>query len=442
MGSTGESATAPTGLTASAVGESSVTLTWNTVPGVEYWVFYGPTATAPTSVASMNTWISQFGNSNNGGGAVLRVTSPYVVTGLVNGTSYAFSVNGRVDGGPGGPGASPITASPRIAGGTWSAGSTATTGSTNLRAVAYGTTASTATPASTATYLAAGAGGAMFTSLDGSTWTASNFVTSQPINGATYLSTVYTVVGNGGLILTSTDLTTWSAPANPAASSGTNLYAVTTNGSTLNVAVGAGGIILTSPDSVNWTQRASPTTQDLNAVIYSPYNQGSNTLGTWVAVGNAGTVVESVDGGTTWTTVGSGGASANLRGVAYGSSTSAASAVTTAFVAVGSGGTVLTSTDGLTWTAQTLAGGVPTFNAVNATTTVGTTSPAVVMQYIVVGSGGVIFTSPDGKTWTSATSASSSALPTANLYAITRNTTVGQLGYVAVGNAGTTLLSR
>jgi hypothetical protein len=281
----------------------------------------------------------------------------------------------------------------------------------------------------------------MFTSLDGSTWTASNFVTSQPINGATYLSTVYTVVGNGGLILTSTNLATWSAPANPAATSGTNLYAVTTNGSTLNVAVGAGGTILTSPDSVTWTQRASPTTQDLNAVVYSPYNQGSNTLGTWVAVGNTGTVVESVDGGTTWVAVSSGSAN-NLRGVAYGSNTSAASVVTTAFVAVGSAGTVLTSTDGLTWTAQTLAGGVPTFNAVNATTTVGTTAPAVVMQYIAVGSGGAIFTSPDGQTWARATSASSSALPSADLYAITRNTTAGQLGYVAVGNAGTTLLSR
>ena len=406
------------------------------VPGVEYWLFYGPTSSVPATTTSMNGWIGLAG-----GGAPINVTSPYVVTGLTNGVSYSFSVNGRTGSGPGGPGATPVSATPRIAGASWTAGSTSNTFNTDLRAVVYGTTASTATPASTATYLAAGTGGAMYSSLDGITWTAINFTsTSNTFNGAAYLANGYTLVGNGGVILTSNNLSSWVSPTtNPALASGTNLYAVANNGVNLTVAVGAGGSILSTSDNVTWTRLASPTTQDLYAVTYSPFNQGSNTLGTWLAVGAGGSMVQSVDAGVTWTAVNLAAVThANLRGVAYGSSTSAASVVTPAFVAVGDGGTLLGSPDAINWTARVLPAGTA-LNAVSATQTVGSTAPAVVTLYIAVGAGGSVVTSTDGINWigASVTPASSQTL-----YAITRNTTAGQLGYSAVGAAGTNLRSQ
>ena len=124
----GEPAPAPTGLTVSA-GESSATLTWDMVSGVEYWVFFAPTSMAPLDVGSMQSW---FGLP--GGNVLLKVTSPYVVQGLTNGTSYSFSINGRISGGPGGSGATPVTATPRIAGAAWTAATAA--GSHDLRGVA------------------------------------------------------------------------------------------------------------------------------------------------------------------------------------------------------------------------------------------------------------------------------------------------------------------
>ena len=139
----GDAAPAPTGLAVTA-GESSVTVSWDMASGVEYWLFYAPTSLAPTDTASMQRW---FGLP--GGSTLLKVSSPYVVSGLVNGVSYSFSVNGRIDGGPGGPGATPVTAKPRLAGALWTAG--AALGSNDLRSVTYGVTAASARGPSRAT---------------------------------------------------------------------------------------------------------------------------------------------------------------------------------------------------------------------------------------------------------------------------------------------------
>jgi len=423
----GDAAPAPTGLTVTATGESSATMSWNMASGVEYWLFYGPTSVAPTDTTSMHNWIGL-----PGGNVLLKVTSPYVVSGLVNGTPYSFSINGRTDGGPGGPGTTPVLATPRIAGSSWTAGTAPS--SIDLRSVAFGATTATTT-ASVATYVAAGAGGAMYSSSDGATWSAINFVTASNLNGASYFGN-YTLVGDGGVVITSPDAVTWTTQT-----SGTtqNLYAIASNNLSLNVAVGANGSIITSPDGVTWTLRASPTSQSLYAVTYSPYNQGTNTLGTWVAVGNNGTMVQSVDGGVTWGTVNVGaGVTANLRGIAYGTSTSAASVVTQAFVAVGASGTVLGSPDGLNWTVQAALGG-NNLNTVTAALTIGPPTGTVVTQYVAAGAGGAIFTSTDGLNWNTT---NSTTLTSNALYAVTRDTTAGELGYVAVGQAGTNLLSK
>lgn len=419
----GDSAPAPTGLTVTA-GDSTATVSWNMVDGVEYWLFYGPTSVAPTDTTSMQKWIGL-----PDGNVLLKVTSPYLVTGvfngttvltsLVNGTPYSFSVNARTGGGPGGPGAAPVSVTPRIAGSSWVAGAANSSGSHDLRSLTYGTSIVNTTQISSlytttttlTTYIAAGVGGAMYSSPDSITWTAINYATSSNLNGASYFGT-YKLVGDGGLVLVSSDAISWTAQTTPTTK---NLYAIASNNINLNVAVGAGGTIITSPDGVSWSLAAnSATSSDLYAVTYSSYNSG-----TWVAVGAGGAMVESADG-LTWHSVTS-NATADLRGIANVVNTSTTGVVTTTFVAVGASGTVLSSTDGSNWVAQVLPG-VATLNAV----TYGN-------QFVAVGSGGNIFISTDGLTWTPTAPATSQ-----DLFAVVH----GLYLYSAVGAAGTNLLAK
>ena len=381
----GSAAPAATGLTAKPT-ESTVTVSWDMAPNVEYWLFSGPTSNAPTSTADMSTWINSVGFTTK-----TNVTSPYVVTGLVNGTSYTVSVNGRTSGGPGGPGATPVAATPMLAGSTWSVGAAA--GSNALRSVMFG-----------ASYVAAGDNGAMYSSLDGATWSAINYATSINLNGASYFGT-YKLVGDTGLVLVSSDAVTWTPQTS---STPQNLYAIASNNVNLNVAVGANGSIITSPDGLTWTPATlSPnTTNPLYGVAYSTYNGG-----TWVAVGAAGTMYESADG-VNWHSV-TLTASTDLHGITYGAS---------AFVAVGSSGTILSSVDGVVWTAQVSPAAVD-LKAI----TYGT-------QFVEVGAGGNVFISTDALTWT----ASSATGTTNDLYAVVR----GSLADVAVGAAGTNLLAK
>jgi hypothetical protein len=394
----GSSAPAPTSLVATAT-ESGVTVTWDMTPGVEYLFFYGPTSVVPSSVTSMSPWIGL-----PGGGTKINATSPLVLTGLVNGTSYSFSVNSRTNGGPGGPGATPVTATPRLAGSTWTAGAPA--GSNPLRCVTYG-----------ASFVAAGDSGAMYSSADGVAWSPITYATTANLNGCSYWGS-YRLVGDGGLILTSPDAVTWTPQTSPTTNA---LFAIASNSANLIVAVGAIGTIITSPDGVTWTTRDSTTTQHLYAVNYSPLNSG-----TWIAVGAGGTVVKSADG-LTWATVLPGtSASPDLRGIAYGASTTSTGA--TVFVAVGASGTVLTSTDGAAWSALTTP---PTTSDLNAVT-YGT-------QCVAVGAGGSKFFSTDGVTWLPGAWAPGSGTGTnSNLNAIVR----GPLTYSAVGDSGANVLAK
>jgi len=419
----GDSAPAPTGLKVTP-GDTSVTVTWDMVDGVEYWLFYAPTSIAPTDTTSMQKWIGL-----PGGNTLLKVTSPYLVTGvfngttlltsLVNGTPYSFSVNARTGGGPGGPGAAPVSVTARIAGSNWVAGAANSSGSHDLRSLTYGTSIVNTTQLSSlytttttlTTYIAAGVGGAMYSSPDGVTWSAINYATSSNLNGASYFGT-YKLVGDGGVVLLSSDAITWTAQTTPTTK---NLYAIASNSSNLNVAVGAGGTIITSPDGVSWSLATnSATSSDLYAVTYSAYNGG-----TWVAVGAGGTMVESADG-LTWHSVTS-NATTDLRGITSMTNTSTTGVVTATFVAVGASGTVLSSTDGSNWVAQVLPGAA----TLNAVTYGG--------QFVAVGSGGNIFISTDGLTWTLAAPATSQ-----DLYAVVH----GLYIYSAVGAAGTNLLAR
>ena len=128
--------------------------------------------------------------------------------------------------------------------------------------------------------------------------------------------------------------TAWSRVASPTTQ---DLNAVAAAPSGSYVAVGNGGTLLESSDGVRWLAGTSGTSQNLYAVI-SP--GGINNTPLWVAVGAAGTVLTSPDG-IAWTTRAS-GTNAELRGVAYSSDYSS-------FLAVGSGGTAVVSSDGIAW---------------------------------------------------------------------------------------------
>ncbi len=392
----GSSAPAPSGLTAVA-GETTVTVTWTMDAGVEYWLYVAPTSVAPTNNSSMHNW---FGLT--GGTVLMKVSSPYVVSGLTNGTSYSFSVNGRTGGGPGGPGAPNATATPRLAGSSWTLG-TPVAGGPAFNSLTLG-----------ASYVAAGNTGALYSSTNGTSWTAITAITpptTANLNGVSYLGT-YKVVGNGGVIFTSSDAVTWTERTS---NTNNNLRAIASNGVNLSVAVGDIGTIVTSADGVSWTRAtSSATTSNLYAVTFSTYNGGS-----WIAVGAGGTIVTSPDG-LVWTDTGHAGV--DLRGIASGLNASG-SAIT--LVAVGANGTALSSTDTTTWTARTLTG-VGANTMMNAVT-YGT-------QFVSVGDGGMTYVSTDGTTWTQATPTAT----TSTLTAVVR----GPLAYVAVGATGTNLLAK
>tara|TARA_Y100001968_G_scaffold299534_1_gene310277 strand:+ start:17 stop:1948 length:1932 start_codon:yes stop_codon:yes gene_type:complete len=96
----------------------------------------------------------------------------------------------------------------------------------------------------------------------------------------------------------------------------------------------AGKVLLTTDGGVSWGEQTSGSTDNLTSVYFVNDNLG------WV-VGNNGTILSTSDGGTTWSSQNS-GSSDNLFGVHFTSNN--------AGWAVGAGGTVLATADaGLSW---------------------------------------------------------------------------------------------
>lgn len=396
-GGGGSSAPAPADVSVVA-GDTQVALNWTASPGVEYWLWYkaGDSVSPSEKTASFK----------------LNVSPPYILTGLTNGTKYAFTINARTDNGPGGPGSTLLNATPALAGATWNTGGALGT-STNFRSVAYGLTTSGAT---TYSYVAVGDAGAIskspaYTSTGALVWTpvsaTGTTLDGVALKGILYSLSKYIVVGAGGKVAYGTDISTWTA-----ATSGTtsDLNAIATNGSIV-VAVGAGGTIIHSGDGITWTAAGTvPTTENLSGVAYS-------TEGVWVAVGANGTLLSSTDG-STWTARTS-GTTAALKSVSAIASTT--NGVTTyTIVAAGANGTLLTNTNsGVTWTVQTL--GSADLNAVFAST-----------RFVATGVGGAIYTSDDALTWTLRSSPSA-----ATMYGLIRADNM----YTAVGAGGSSIYS-
>jgi len=114
---------APTGL-AVAPGEGQVTVTWDQVPGLTYWIFFQ----AGSSVTARDPGVP----------LLFDVQSPRVVGGLTNGVQYAFVMNASDHDSPGGPSTPVVTAVPRLAGASWTSGAPLGSPPQNLNGVVFG----------------------------------------------------------------------------------------------------------------------------------------------------------------------------------------------------------------------------------------------------------------------------------------------------------------
>lgn len=365
-------------------GDASVIVTWTAEPDVEYWIFYG----SGTGISTTN-WVT------SGGAVIARATSPRIVTGLVNGNTYSFTINARKDGGPGGAGAPTQVAVPQLAGTNWTVGDPL--GSDRLNGIATGN------GALGFANIAVGANGAIFTSVDNAaTTTPANPAAPADLNAVWYGGLGFVAAGANGTVLFTVDGTTWTARTSVTTAS---LHGGTSFGTGGYVAVGAAGTIISSSDGVEWALAAAVTPNDLHAATFGN--------GRYVAVGANGTIVTTTDN-IAWTVAPS-GTTRDLHGVAYAGLVED-SGVVNRFVAVGSGGTVLTSDDGLLWTTRASAAE----NDLSAIAYGG--------QFVAVGKTGAIATSSDGITWQARVSGT-----TKDLTAVARTLT----GYTAVGAQGT-----
>jgi len=369
----------PPGDVAVVAGDRRFTVTWTMVPNVEYWLFY-----APANVITQDNW-----DTLPGAILVRPAVSPTVITGLANGTTYSFMIDGRIDSGPAGTATPSTSVVPRAAGADWTQGTSL--GGMQLRGLAYG-----------AVFVAVGDGGEIFSSADGAAWTAQTSpVVGTALNAALYYGGNYLAAGAAGTIVRSTDAVTWTS-LTPA--TGEDLYALTTSG-IVYLAVGAGGAIAHSVDAQTWTLAADSSVATSNALYDAAYANGL-----YVAVGQSGTLLTSTDADN-WTPVTLSSSAFDLRSIAWGANT---------FAAVGTNGTLVTSPDGTTWTVQT-AFGTDTLLSVTYAS-----------QFVAVGASGAVYTSTDGLAW----QPHPLAAP-ADLLAVA----FGNYGYTAVGAAGTNLVS-
>jgi hypothetical protein len=332
------------------------------------------------------------------------------------------------------------------------------------RAARLGMPNTWAVVASPSLYVAAGDGGAIYTSPDGESWTrrANPDPFQRTLHGGVYADGRFVLIGTccdfsgAAVILTSTDGVTWTLRTSDTGGEGLSGAGY---GAGVYVAVGTRGRIMTSPDAATWTRRSAPTTQDLNGVAYGN--------GRFVAVGRSSAVLTALDGinwaaqpaglgearaitffGGEFLAATSTGIWASPDGAAWSqrsdmrfswSSSSGIAAGNGTVVAAGgdpqrldmNSAAVLTSTDGLTWTNVAVAYGAP--GEARNFYTVGY-GPA---GFVAAGESGTLYVSTDGLSWTSR------ALPASRgLYAVahdgTRYCAVGSYGAIARSTDGVT----
>lgn len=412
FGSGGSSAPAPNNVAVVAK-DSRVIVTWDMAPGVEYWSW----------VASGSGVTPQNCSSKPSCSTSVGVTSPLSISGLSNGQTYSFSINGRIDKGPGGAGSVAVEIAPRLAGTTWVAG-ISPSALIDLRGVAYGST-----------FVAVGTGGAIYSTTasrtdiagtNGTVWTSMTNPLATDLNAVNYDGYYgkFLAVGAGGKIISMTPSSSGTWTELTGYTGGQNLLAITNDAAGFIVATGANGTIITSDDGgLTWTVQTSGTPNALNSVVYGYDSNNSKNI--FVAVGAGGTILYSTNA-ITWM-AGNSGIASELKSVTYGGFDEASGHGV--FVAVGAGGTVLTSPDGVNWAPKTSISAVST-----ATLNAVTYSPG--RRFVAVANNGNIYYSEYyasagnvAATWTQV-----AAPPVATpLYAVT---TGGLYDFSAVGAAG------
>lgn len=85
-------------------GDTQATISWLATPGVEYWIYVAPN----NANLNLENWLETAGSTYR-----LNVTSPYVFTGLTNGTPYSFFLTGRINQGPGSDATPTVTVTPQ-----------------------------------------------------------------------------------------------------------------------------------------------------------------------------------------------------------------------------------------------------------------------------------------------------------------------------------------
>jgi predicted small lipoprotein YifL len=413
-GNGGNSTSPPTNVNATS-GDGFIQVTWDTVAGIDYFVF-------TANDASLNTfnWLNLVG-----GAAFVNATSPLTVCGQTNGQQKWFTVNGRTGSAPGGPGSSLVSATPRAAGDTWNGGATL---SDNLTGIGFaGITTCLRTGLASGVLTAVGPGATLYSSTDAVNWTRrtppsgfsadlyaiANYTASPNNTTSPGLRTI--AVGAGSAALVSTDGSlTWSAGQAFDASRAT-LRGIVTAGSAF-LAVGDGGTIRSTTDGANWNVLTSNTTANLRGVAFGASR--------YVAVGDGGVLVSSTDAGVTWTAQTIAGAG-NLRAIAFGNNDNSigngGTLLINTFVAVADNGTAVVSNDGgATWTVRTVAG---------AGELVGI---AYTSRFVAIDSAGNAFISANGQTWSNAIATGRSGLR-----AIVNN----GYGFISVGDGGVTTTS-
>ena len=217
-----------------------------------------------------------------------------------------------------------------------------------------------------ASWLAVGSKGIVL-QLSDNVWTLTYALPYGDLTGIAYdpLAPAWVVVGTEGLIARSSDFSTWTRILTGASAT---LRSIDSGISTF-VAVGDAGTIIVSLDGgVNWTINNSITTRNLNSVKYINNN--------WIIVGEKGVVLTSTNG-VNWNVYNS-GVTYTLRDVTY---------INTQYLAVGDKGIVLESSDATRWAIR------PSNQATDLTSIANNTRDPV-----VVGKNGLVLVEADSYT--------------------------------------------
>jgi photosystem II stability/assembly factor-like uncharacterized protein len=274
----------------------------------------------------------------------------------------------------------------------------------------------------TDTLIAVGDSGTIISSASGmaDAWVdATNAVAYQSLSGVTWEGTnmQFLIVGAGGTVLTG-EPNNWTLQNTPVT---TDLEDVAWTGSQY-IAVGKNGTVLITDtgNGSSWIENlgAAPTQFTLNAVA-------SNGAQTVVAVGTAGTIITSADGGSTWTSI-SPVTNNHLNDITWDGNQ---------FGVVGANDTILSSPDGETWTSH--IPGTPNITFVAASQWDSSFPSPSNPVLGAVGSAGTFVVSPDSVTGFS--------VPTGTDQQLSGMTWVDNVTppyFVMVGNDGTVMTSQ